>query len=160
MDMAGKANLALFGPLQAMPASPARERGPLAYARNLWSRLFYDHAYRDAPQLASTREAISFLANQLEHNWTLTDAGLSLEKTPDALGIELRSSRVFLELPTVAAANRIQDTPPIPILTYLANLLTAGTNATPYSMVTAAGPPYSPAGMRDDEIVVHQARAP
>ena len=40
------------------------------------------------------------------------------------------------------------------ILTYLANLLQAGTNATPYSMVTAAGPPYTPADMRDDEILV------
>ena len=30
------------------------------------------------------------------------------------------------------------------MLTFLANLLTQGTNATPYSMVTAAGPPYTP----------------
>ena len=42
------------------------------------------------------------------------------------------------------------------ILTYLANLLRAGTNATPYSMVTAAGPPYTPADMRDDEMLVNQ----
>ncbi len=41
-------------------------------------------------------------------------------------------------------------------MTYLANLLCAGSNATPYSMVTAAGPPWTPADMRDDEILVSQ----
>ncbi|MFO1514737.1 MAG: FtsX-like permease family protein [Verrucomicrobiota bacterium] len=43
-----------------------------------------------------------------------------------------------------------------PILTYLVNLLRAGTNATPYSMVTAAGAPWTPADLRDDEIVINQ----
>jgi putative ABC transport system permease protein len=42
-----------------------------------------------------------------------------------------------------------------PILTYLVNLLSVGTNSTPYSMVTAAGAPFTPVGMRDDEIVVN-----
>ncbi|MEY4386884.1 MAG: hypothetical protein RLY20_2167 [Verrucomicrobiota bacterium] len=43
-----------------------------------------------------------------------------------------------------------------PILTYLANLITVGTNATPYSMVTAAGAPWTLPGLRDDEIVISQ----
>ncbi|MBI3191138.1 MAG: ABC transporter permease, partial [Pedosphaera parvula] len=43
----------------------------------------------------------------------------------------------------------------IPILTYLANLIQAGDRSTPYSMVTAAGSPYTPADLRDDEIVVN-----
>ncbi len=42
-----------------------------------------------------------------------------------------------------------------PLLTYLVNLITAGTNATPYSMVTAAGAPWTPPGLRDDEIVLN-----
>ena len=42
-----------------------------------------------------------------------------------------------------------------PLLTYLGNQFRAGTNTTPYSMITAAGPPYTPADLRDDEIVVN-----
>jgi ABC-type antimicrobial peptide transport system permease subunit len=40
------------------------------------------------------------------------------------------------------------------VLTYLGNLFRVGTNTTPYSMITAAGPPYTPADMKDDEIVL------
>ncbi len=43
-----------------------------------------------------------------------------------------------------------------PLLTYLVNQLRAGTNSTPYSMVTAAGAPWTPADLRDDEIVVNE----
>lgn len=43
-----------------------------------------------------------------------------------------------------------------PILTYLVNHLAAGDRLTPYSMVTAAGPPYTPADLADDEIVVNE----
>ncbi len=42
------------------------------------------------------------------------------------------------------------------VLTYLANAIRAGERLTPYSMVTAAGGPFLPAGMRDDEILVNQ----
>jgi len=43
-----------------------------------------------------------------------------------------------------------------PVLTYLVNQLRSGTNAAPYSMVTAAGAPWTPPDMRDDEILVNQ----
>ncbi len=43
-----------------------------------------------------------------------------------------------------------------PVLTYLVNLLRAGTNAVPYSMVTGAGAPWTPTDMRDDEILLNQ----
>jgi ABC-type lipoprotein release transport system permease subunit len=43
-----------------------------------------------------------------------------------------------------------------PLLTYLVNRFRAGTNTTPYSMVTAAGPPFTPADLRDDQIVVNE----
>jgi putative ABC transport system permease protein len=42
------------------------------------------------------------------------------------------------------------------ILTYLVNQIRLGERSTPYSMVTAAGPPWTPAEMRDDEILVNQ----
>ena len=47
-------------------------------------------------------------------------------------------------------------TSPVPILTYLVNTLSHGDELAPYSMVTAAGAPYTPAGMGDDEIVVNE----
>ncbi|HLH55525.1 MAG TPA: ABC transporter permease, partial [Verrucomicrobiae bacterium] len=40
--------------------------------------------------------------------------------------------------------------------TYLANLIANDSHATPYSMVTAAGAPYVPADMRDDEILINE----
>jgi putative ABC transport system permease protein len=43
-----------------------------------------------------------------------------------------------------------------PILTYLVNLIRAAERAVPYSMVTAAGSPWTPQDMKDDEIVVNQ----
>jgi len=99
--------------------------------------------------------ALSFLNDALQHSWTLEDTGLKLEQTPGDPGIELRSSRVFLEPQTVSAAKKIHPTNSVLILTYLANLIVAGTNNTPYSMVTAVGPPYTPSGMNDEEIVVN-----
>ena len=93
--------------------------------------------------------------------------------------IEVASSRVFLEPPVVAAALKprtalLTDRPGFTndttndiahcqfvtngfgVLTYMANLIRAGDRATPYSMVTAAGGPFVPAGMSEDEILVNE----
>jgi len=81
--------------------------------------------------------------------------------------VDLVARRVFLDSPIVrsassSATNLIQswpdevNSPGVPLLTYLVTLLQAGTNATPYSMVTAVGAPWTPADMRDDEIIVSQ----
>ncbi|HEY5481995.1 MAG TPA: hypothetical protein VIL39_10970, partial [Verrucomicrobiae bacterium] len=99
-------------------------------------------------------------------SWSAADAGLDVEILEQQRVVELRSKRVFLDPPVVHGGTRTntvwyQRSPArLPtgrkelILTYLANLLQAGTNATPYSMITAAGPPYTPADMRDDDILV------
>lgn len=92
---------------------------------------------------------------------------------------ELATRRIFLAPPEAAAARAVEVrtnrlpaalftpegaalraalqalTNATPLLTYLANGLAAGGRLTPYSMVTAAGPPYTPADLRDDEIVVN-----
>jgi ABC-type antimicrobial peptide transport system permease subunit len=98
--------------------------------------------------------------------WGAADAGLDFEILEPQRAVELKSKRIFLDPPLVNVVTRnhkhgIKFGPvTLPsgkeelILTYLANLLQAGTNATPYSMVAAAGPPYTPANMRDDEILV------
>jgi ABC-type antimicrobial peptide transport system permease subunit len=93
--------------------------------------------------------------------------------------IEVASSRIFLEPPVVAAALKprtvlltsrpafLNDTTNdiarcqfvtngFGILTYLANAIHAGDRLTPYSMVTAAGAPFVPADMSDDEILINE----
>ena len=106
-------------------------------------------------------------------------ADLSLKlKSPASNVLDVTSTRVFLDEP-VARALLASDTPfteiiltngrvlPRPvafnaatnrtlILTYLVNLLRADTNTTPYSMVTAAGPPFTPPDLRDDEIIINE----
>lgn len=86
--------------------------------------------------------------------YKLADFQLELRPT-SASEIALTSPRIFLDPPAVRAASN-EATNARPLLTYLANLLRAGTNATPYSMITAAGSPWTPATLRDDEIVVSQ----
>ncbi|HEY5915695.1 MAG TPA: hypothetical protein VJA21_34345, partial [Verrucomicrobiae bacterium] len=110
----------------------------------------------------------------------------TLEPPPEATGdqqigplAELTTSRIFLEPAVVTAALRPRTTllklhtgyqndtandvssdsfvtNGIGVLTYLANLIRCGEHSTPYSMVTAAGAPYAPADLRDDEILVNE----
>lgn len=73
--------------------------------------------------------------------------------------------RLFDDAATAAETNRNlsatetnllhQITNATPVLTYFVNLLRAGTNTTPYSMVCAAGSPFMPADMQRDEIIVN-----
>jgi ABC-type antimicrobial peptide transport system permease subunit len=106
------------------------------------------------------------LKEWLRRSWSAADVGLYFATVEQPRAVELRSKRVFLD-PAVVRQKTLpyggrHGLGPVRfpagkeelILTYLANLLRAGTNAAPYSMVTAAGPPYTPAAMRDDEILV------
>ena len=109
----------------------------------------------------------------------------AIEPPPAATGgdyirpfVEITSPRIFLEQSVIAAAFEPRtelltnhegfqaDAPKdlafsrfvtngVGVLTYLANLIRAGDRSTPYSMVTAAGPPFTPPGMRDDEILLN-----
>ena len=110
----------------------------------------------------SEKDALHFLQGRLKRNLTLSDIGVRLKTLPEGKGFELRTPRVFLDPALVDAAQKLETNaipipiPSIPILTYLANLLKTGTNAVPYSMVAAAGPPYTPADMKDDEVLINQ----
>src|SRR5207244_536226 len=77
------------------------------------------------------------------------------EFAPEPWSFELRSPRVFLEPAVVAASAQVRGSNTVPILTYLANLIWTSSNTTPYSMITAAGPPYTTVAMGDDEIIVN-----
>jgi ABC-type antimicrobial peptide transport system permease subunit len=98
---------------------------------------------------------VTKLNQTLRDNWTLDDAPAELRTNSQGNLLELRTERVFLDRPLAEAA-LLAGTNSAPILTLLANLICAGTNTTPYSMVTAAGSPWTPADMRDDEILVGQ----
>ena len=119
-----------------------------------------------SPRYLSPEKGAEELNSRLSFRWSLADAGLTFEILKQQRVVGLRSKRVFLDSPVVRTLTDTNRPPSswmvatVPtgteqlLLTYLANLLQAGTNATPYSMVTAAGPPYTPADMRDDEILV------
>ena len=112
-------------------------------------------------QASKPEEALVKLNYRLDQIWQLDDAELSLRTGKTADGpqwVELISRRIFLDQVTSQAAlGAAEQSPstPLPILTYLANGLAAGGRLTPYSMVTAAGAPYTPANLQDDEIVIN-----
>lgn len=91
--------------------------------------------------------------SRLDACWRLEDADLSLEPLPEG-GIELRSGRVFIAPPVAEALLRtFPDAQPI--VTYFVNRIASGGRSTPYSFVSAAGPPRVPAGLADDEALVN-----
>ncbi|HXG46406.1 MAG TPA: FtsX-like permease family protein, partial [Methylomirabilota bacterium] len=102
---------------------------------------------------ATERDARSLEAFTLDHLRNLADLELELLPLAGGREVELRSTRIFLDPPVLAAA---RTESPRPILTYLVNLFRAGSNTVPYSMVTAAGPPLVPADLAEDEIVVNR----
>jgi ABC-type antimicrobial peptide transport system permease subunit len=111
----------------------------------------------DRPVAAPTSDALEFLNGRLKQLESLDLIGLRLRNLPDQNTCELRSANIFLESEVVRAVEQSAlATNSQPVLTLLVNLLQAGTNQTPYSMVTAAGPPYTPADLRDDEILFSQ----
>ncbi len=127
--------------------SSAHNRLRILLTRIGFPNSFFRVKWHDAP--------VDVLNGGLREVWQLDDAQAELRPIEGGGWIELRSSRVFLDPPLVKAGTNA-DPGARQILTYLANLLRAGTNATPYSMVTAAGPPWTPADLRDDEILVGQ----
>ena len=106
-------------------------------------------------EMADDRETLLLVQTYLETNWRLNDAETQLYLAASPSVVEIKSERIFLD-PPIARSTLAADTNAQPILTYLATLLRSGTNAAPYSMVTAAGAPWTPMDLRDDETVVSQ----
>jgi ABC-type antimicrobial peptide transport system permease subunit len=103
-------------------------------------------------------ESVKTLNDSLRKVHSIDALGFELRIVPGEQALELRSDQIFLEPELVRAAQTIykDSTNHSEILTLLANVLRAGSNSTPYSMVTAAGSPFTPAGLKDDEIVLSQ----
>ncbi|MCW8134026.1 MAG: FtsX-like permease family protein, partial [Planctomycetota bacterium] len=93
----------------------------------------------------------------LKKTWTLADAQLDLLEI-DVPGagkeVELRTPRVFLDDFTAQPALKA-DPAARGVLGYFVNEFRLGEHATPYSIVAAMGAPVTPAGLKDDEIVVN-----
>lgn len=99
--------------------------------------------------------SVAAAGQALRSCFRLDDLGLELRRLPKQEAVELRSRRIFLPSEVARAAL----SPPLVghgFLTYLVNELRAGKRATPYSLVTAAGPPFTPPDLRDDELVVNE----
>ena len=108
-------------------------------------------------------------ADAIQANATLADFEYALRTLPAKTtpptsnaappSVEFSTRRIFIERPaaTAALSGSNAAVAPVPILTYLVNQLGA-TNGrfAPYSMVTAAGSPYTPADMAEDEILINQ----
>ncbi len=143
--------------LAAEPQPPALPRGTTAGNVVIWAG------------------AVPFnLGEQLERvltqRWQLADAQLEWRALPGSGALELRSPRVFLD-PAVgdavfgagpgatnALVHRLaREWPGLTatgVLTYFVNELRVGDRATPYSMVTATGPPLVPADLGEDEVLI------
>lgn len=97
--------------------------------------------------------------NAVKEHWRLTDIDIQVNELTNAAGlpsrdtIEIRSPRIFLDPPIVTAVTNAFTNSAL-IQTYFVNSLSVGVSTAVYSMVTAAGPPFVPADMRDDEIIV------
>lgn len=150
-----------------------------------WEFLFASLFNRPWYEVQQAPLRVRFLMSPPQAPWRLQDAELEVRPVPQIGCVELSSSRIFLEpavqraaltpntrvlqthlhqattpqqtgQPSADGPRQLDVTQGRPVLTYLANLIRAGSNTTPYSMVTAAGPPWTPADMREDEIVVNQ----
>jgi len=89
------------------------------------------------------------IRDTLRQHWRLSDSELQLEWIESAGHYALTSPRVFLDMPIERAAIEVSEKS-IPILTYFANEISIGTNATPYSMVSGMPCDAIP-GMDKDE---------
>ena len=95
----------------------------------------------------------------VKDHWRLTDIDVEVNELSNEAGIksrnaiEIRSPRIFLDPPVVAAVTNTFTNSAL-IQTYFVNTLVNGESKAVYSMVTAAGPPFVPADLRDDEIIV------
>jgi len=114
---------------------------------------------RTAPGLDAAADQAA-ATEALTQAWTLADGGLRVAAVQGSVPsntVELATRRIFLEPAIVQATERVEvPARRIPILTYLVNGLRHGDRLTPYSMVTAAGAPYTPSDLRDDEVIVNE----
>jgi putative ABC transport system permease protein len=115
---------------------------------------------RSGPAPIAGEFTLRALNSRMPSSLVFEAAGLNVQRTRSN-SLDLRTSRIFLDPPAVQTATNLSllslnSTSTVPLLTYLVNAFQSGTNLTPYSMVTAAGAPYTPPDLKDDEIVINE----
>lgn len=146
---------------QTAPFNAFLSHSVLAAAAGLPGRanLVWFRSKKDSTSVADSTNLVQTLKRQLEAAWRLDDAELSVRPVPGFSNHwELSSRRIFIERPVAVAADSVSQTDwrdAAPLLTYLVTSISHGTNEVPYSMVTAAGAPWTPADLSEDEILVN-----
>lgn len=161
----GKANLLVTGP--ALRPSGTTNPNAALLPDSMAVRWLDDWVQR-----AWLPEDAGLSVHNLEPSQTATE-GQAIRPS-----VEITSSRIFLDPTVISAALKPRTrsvgkhggfqnddsayialgrfvTNGVPIFTYLANLISSGDRATPYSMVTASKQPFVPGDMRDNEILVN-----
>jgi putative ABC transport system permease protein len=96
----------------------------------------------------------SALDSTLKQSWNPADAGVVFRKLKDGENSEITTDRIFFDSATAKAV--MMAIPGCkPILTYLANSISAGHKTTPYSFVTAAGETYLKRTLGKREILIN-----
>ena len=132
LGLAGRANLLLWDGAELMTATPA------------WFK--------------TNSSPFDNFKRHVAWEFTPADAMLEIRKVQTG-EIELRSARVFLDPPVVAAAPPATDGHRVEALTYFVNELRLGDHSTPYSMATAvntAATGFLPADLANNEMVISQ----
>jgi ABC-type antimicrobial peptide transport system permease subunit len=164
-----KANLLLVGQIGAWKLSVSLPRSRMvAWFRRQWENLRTKIGLRHEFRFVAVPTNLQVdAANQMLKAAPFVSAfGFKLRASQSPRVVDVLSDRIFLDPELERIANEpTTDVSPITgraykdhqaLLTYLANLVRSGTNATPYSMVTAAGSPFTPPDMKDDEIILNQ----
>lgn len=161
LDVTGRANLVLGGPVQsevtARDESLLKEAGRRIQPEWRWTRANWINTDEALP----AREALAYLRSQLQRKLAPEDLQLRFLALSNPPAMEVRSDRIFMEPEVAMALATVSNLPPAAatptrILTYLINQIRAGTNTTPYSMVSALEPPLLPADLKDDEVIINQ----
>jgi putative ABC transport system permease protein len=114
-----------------LPASRLTDR-----LTRYWERVAGNNhlLYRDYSNEAGGEMSAIFLKETLRYSIRLKDYELDVQSLPSAAKVELKSGRIFLDLPVAIAIERTMTEGAFqPLLTYLVNQLRHGTNAAPYS---------------------------
>lgn len=168
MGLENKANLLLTGRIGAWELSMPPSRWPMvAWFQRQWRKL--------RTKIGVPKYGFRFVAMPLKLQVEAANQMLKAAPLVSAYGFKLRASqssgvvdvlsdRIFLDPELERIANEPTTgishitgrayTDHQNLLTYLANLVRSGTNTTPYSMITAAGAPFTPPDMKDDEIIM------
>jgi ABC-type antimicrobial peptide transport system permease subunit len=166
-SLENKANLLLVGQIGARKFTVFLSRSPMiSWFKRQWENLRSKMGFSHKIHLVALPPDLQIdAANQMLRATHFVSAfGFKLRTSQSPRVVDVLSDRIFLDPEIQRIANEpTQGISPITgltytnhqeILTYLANLICFATNATPYSMITAAGVPFTPPDMKDDEIIL------